>query len=348
MLQFYNTNTNKSIQIMFPKTRLRRTKTNPSIRKLLQPFVLQKSDFVYPVFITVEPGKVPISALPGQYRIGLDILDKEAALWKSMGLMAINIYPVVPQNLKNLTGEEAYNPQGIIPQAICVIKKVYPEIVIFADIALDPYLEHGHDGVLYMESKNAWQEPANFCDNDTSIALLGKQAVCYAAAGADWVAPSDKMDGRTQTIRAALDTAGFPYVGILAYSAKYASQLYGPFRHAVGSNQKQYLDKKTYQLDPHHRALLDATQDLDQGADIILVKPGGWYTDILWEYKQQLSCFLAVFQVSGEYAMLEAAFAKNILDRQTTLLESMICFKRAGADLIFTYYAKDLVLLMHS
>ena len=293
-----------------------------------------------PLFVTEGNGKPEsIPSLPGHFRFPIPSLVREAQRLARRGVGGIAIFPCIPQRLRTPNAKEALNPKGLIYRTIRTLKKELPEFPVFADVALDPYTSHGHDGLLNRSGKDV--------DNDSTVRLLMRQAVLLADAGADFVAPSDMMDGRIGYIRQALDQAGFTETGILSYAAKFASSLYGPFRDAVGSAQSagtHSLDKRGYQGDPaNRRAILkDALLDEKEGADVLMVKPAGPYLDILRDLRESTRLPLAAYQVSGEYAQIYAAAQKGWVDLRKARDESLLSIRRAGADIIFTYFAKDM------
>ena len=293
-----------------------------------------------PLFVTEGNGKPEsIPSLPGHFRFPIPSLVREAQRLARRGVGGIAIFPCIPQRLRTPNAKEALNPKGLIYRTIRTLKKELPEFPVFADVALDPYTSHGHDGLLQRSGKDV--------DNDSTVRLLMRQAVLLADAGADFVAPSDMMDGRIGYIRQALDQAGFTETGILSYAAKFASSLYGPFRDAVGSAQSagtHSLDKRGYQGDPaNRRAILkDALLDEKEGADVLMVKPAGPYLDILRDLRESTRLPLAAYQVSGEYAQIYAAAQKGWVDLRKARDESLLSIRRAGADIIFTYFAKDM------
>ncbi len=316
--------------------RLRRTAT---LRTLFEETVLRAEDFIAPLFV-VDGKSAPeeISSMPGQFRLSIADLVKECrALWE-LGVKAVALFPKIDAKLKDVEGTEELNEDGLILRAVKAVKKALPELVVITDVALDPYTTHGHDGLLNAAGADV--------DNDRTVARLAAMAVRQARAGVDFVAPSDMMDGRVGAIRAALDTAGFTETGIIAYSVKFNSAYYGPFRDAVGSARavgRKLLSKATYQLNPANRreALAEAVLDAAEGADILMVKPAGAYLDIIRDVRERLGKPLAAYQVSGEYAQIHAAARLGWLDLARTRHESLIAIKRAGADLILTYFAKD-------
>ena len=326
-----------SLQMPIRSRRLRRT---AGIRRLFSETEVPASRLVAPLFVVEGKGRMDsIPSLPGHFRCPISDLVREAARLAKRGVGGIAIFPCISQNLRTPNAKEALNPKGLIYRAIRTIKKELPEFPVFADVALDPYTSHGHDGLL--------NRSGNDVDNDSTVRLLMKQAVLLADAGADFVAPSDMMDGRIGYIRRALDKAGFTETGILSYAAKFASSLYGPFRDAVGSAQSagtHSLDKRGYQGDPaNRRAILkDALLDEKEGADVLMVKPAGPYLDIVRDLRENTRLPLAAYQVSGEYAQIYAAAQKGWVDLRKARDESLLSIRRAGADIIFTYFAKDM------
>jgi len=319
--------------------RPRRLRRNATVRALVAETVLRAEDLIAPLFV-VE-GKAPpeeIGSMPGQYRLSIADLVKECrVLWK-IGVKAVALFPKLDAKLKDAVGTEELNEDGLILRAVRAVKKALPELVVITDVALDPYTTHGHDGVL-----NAAEDDV---DNDRTVARLAAMAVRQARAGVDFVAPSDMMDGRVGAIRAALDAAGYSQTGIIAYSVKFNSAYYGPFRDAVGSAQAagtKLLSKATYQLNPANRreALAEAVLDAAEGADILMVKPAGAYLDIIRDVRERSTKPLAAYQVSGEYSQIHAAARLGWLNLERTRDESLLAIKRAGADLILTYFAKD-------
>jgi porphobilinogen synthase len=327
----------KALNIPIRSRRLRR---NSGIRRLFSETAVSPSHLITPLFVVDGQGKPEsIPSLPGHFRFPIPALVREAHRLARRGVGGIAIFPCIPQRLRTPNAKEALNPKGLIYRAIQTIKKELPEFPIFADVAFDPYTSHGHDGLLNRSGKDV--------DNDSTVRLLMKQAVLLADAGADFVAPSDMMDGRIGYIRGALDKAGFTETGILSYAAKFASSLYGPFRNAVGSAQSagtHSLDKRGYQGDPaNRRAILkDALLDEKEGADVLMVKPAGPYLDIVRDLRENTRLPLAAYQVSGEYAQIHAAAQKGWVDLRKARDESLLSIRRAGADLIFTYFAKDM------
>lgn len=316
--------------------RLRRTAAR---RALVEETQLRAADLIAPLFVVDgKPAPEEIASMPGQFRLSIPDLVKECrVLWK-LGVKAVALFPKLDPKLKDATGTEELNEDGLILRAVRAVKKALPELVVITDVALDPYTSHGHDGVLNAAGDDV--------DNDATVARLAAMAVRQARAGVDFVAPSDMMDGRIGVVRAALDAAGFCETGILAYSVKFNSAYYGPFRDAVGSAQAagtKLLSKATYQLNPANRreALAEAVLDAAEGADILMVKPAGAYLDIIRDVRERSDKPLAAYQVSGEYAQIHAAARLGWLNLERTRDESLIAIKRAGANLILTYFAKD-------
>lgn len=320
----------------FPARRLRRMRKYDFSRRLMAEHKLSVDDLIYPVFIIEgENQREPVASMPNIERLTLDQLLLEAELLVKYGVPAIALFPVVPQHKKSLMAEEAYNPEGLAQRAIRALKAHYPQLGVMTDVALDPFTLHGQDGII---------DETGYVVNDLTCDILIKQALSHAQAGADIVAPSDMMDGRIGRIRQALEQAGFIHTQIMAYSAKYASHYYGPFRDAVGSaTNLKGGDKKTYQLDPanSNEGLQEVALDLQEGADMVMVKPGMPYLDLVYRVKQHFGVPTFAYQVSGEYAMHMAAIQNGWLKEKETIMESLLCFKRAGADGILTYFAKQ-------
>ncbi len=323
---------------MYPLRRNRRLRTNETIRSLVRENIISPNDFLVPLFIVEGKGvKEEIASMPNYYRFSLDLLEKEVKeLWK-MGLKSVLLFVKVPDNLKDNAGTEALNAEGLMQRAIKTVKNAVPEMLVMTDIALDPYSSFGHDGVV-ADGKIL---------NDDTTAILAEMSLSHAIAGADFVAPSDMMDGRIFEIRTLLEDEGFHDTGIMSYSAKYASAFYGPFRDALDS-APGFGDKKTYQMDPANReeAIRETLMDIEEGADIIMVKPGLCYLDIVREIKNAVTVPVAVYQVSGEYAMIKAASEKGWLDHDAVMMEQLTAIKRAGANIIASYFAKDAVKLI--
>lgn len=325
-------------------SRNRRLRTTAALRALVQETTLTTQDLVMPLFVSEgQNQQVAISSMPGIYRRSLELTVAECKELFNLGVKAVNIYMKVSENLKDNKGTEAWNKDGLMQNTIRAIKDAIPEMVVMPDVALDPYSIYGHDGIVTNGK----------IDNDATNEALVKMAVSHAEAGADIVAPSDMMDGRVAAIRQGLEESGFTDVGILSYAAKYASSFYGPFRSALDSapvdNQNIPQDKKTYQMDFHNsrEAIDEVLKDVEEGADIIMIKPGLPYLDIVSKVRQTIENPIAVFNVSGEYAMLKAAAQNGWLDNDKAILESLTCIKRAGADMIFTYAAKEAAVLLN-
>lgn len=329
---------------MYPLRRNRRLRTNSAIRSLVRETIITPNDFLVPLFVVEGTGiKEEIASMPNYYRYSLDLLKQEVKdLWQ-LGLKSVLLFVKVPDNLKDNKGAEALNPNGLMQRAIKTVKDVCPDMLVMTDVALDPYSAYGHDGIV----------GKGIVLNDDTVDVLAEMSVTHAKAGADFVAPSDMMDGRILAIREALEDEGFTDTGIMSYSAKYASGFYGPFRDALDSAPVDLIDipkdKKTYQMDYANRfeALRETEMDIDEGADIVMVKPGMCYLDILRDIKNDVEVPVAVYQVSGEYAMIKAAAEKGWLDHDQIMMESTIAFKRAGADMIASYFAKDVVKLLN-
>jgi porphobilinogen synthase len=328
---------------MYPLRRNRRLRTNEAIRSLVRETIISPNDFLVPLFVVEGKGvKQEIASMPNYYRFSLDLLENEVKeLWK-LGLKSVLLFVKVPDNLKDNKGTEALNPNGLMQRAIKTVKNVCPGMLVMTDVALDPYSSYGHDGIIANGK----------IINDDTVDVLAEMSLSHAQAGADFVAPSDMMDGRILAIREALEYNGFTDTGIMSYSAKYASAFYGPFRDALDSAPADVKDipkdKKTYQMDFANRfeALKETEMDIDEGADIVMVKPGLCYLDIVREIKNEVDVPVAVYQVSGEYAMLKAAAEKGWLDHDAVMMEQITAIKRAGADVIASYFAKDVVKLL--
>jgi len=319
----------------FPSVRMRRMRRDEFSRRLMRETLLSADDLIYPVFIVEGKDRVQkVASMPGVERLSIDRLMAVAERCLKLRVPVMALFPVIDQKLKSLDGREALNAKGLIPRAVAALKKRFPELGVMTDVALDPYTSHGQDGVI---------DKAGYILNDVTLAILEKQALAQAAAGVDIVAPSDMMDGRIGRIRHALEKAGHIHTKIMAYSAKYASGFYGPFRDAVGSAKNLGKgDKKTYQMDPANsdEALWEVGLDLAEGADMVMVKPGLPYLDILRRVKDEFKAPTFVYQVSGEYSMLRAAIANGWLP-ESCVMESLVAFKRAGADGILTYFALE-------
>ena len=318
----------------FPKTRLRRPRANLFSRRLVRENQLSASDFILPLFVIDGDNKQEeVASMPGVFRQSIDLIIQTCAKAYDLGIPAVVLFPVLGNDHKSLLAEESYNPKGLVQRAIAAIKKECPDLGVITDVALDPYTTHGQDGII---------DDSGYVVNDTTTQTLVKQALSHAKAGADIVAPSDMMDGRIGAIRSELENNGFVNTQILAYSAKYASAFYGPFRDAVGSaGNLAGGNKYTYQMDPANtnEAVHEVALDLQEGADYVMVKPGLPYLDVLHRIKLEYSVPTFVYQVSGEFAMLKAASERGWLVEKDVVLESLIAFKRAGADAILTYFA---------
>jgi len=325
-----------SVNGHFPATRMRRMRRDDFSRRLMRESVLTVDDFIYPVFVLEGTGRIEkVASMPGVERQSLDVLLKTAERAAKLGIPALALFPVVDASLKSLGAEEAFNDSGLVPRVVQALKREFPQLGVITDVALDPYTSHGQDGLI---------DDTGYVLNDETLEVLAKQALCHAQAGADVVAPSDMMDGRIARIRAELNEAGQIYTRILAYSAKYASAFYGPFRDAVGSaGNLGKGNKYTYQMDPANtdEALKEVALDLAEGADMVMVKPGMPYLDIVRRVKDEFKVPTYAYQVSGEYAMLKAAAQNGWLDEKACVLESLLAFKRAGADGILTYFSLD-------
>ncbi|NEN91116.1 MAG: porphobilinogen synthase [Okeania sp. SIO3H1] len=319
--------------------RPRRLRRTPALRRMVEETQLTVNDLIYPLFVMEGEGqKVEVVSMPGSYRYTLDLLLKEIEDAYNLGINAIALFPLVEEAKKDNAGTESYNPDGLIQRTVKAIKQTIPDIVVITDVALDPYSSEGHDGIV---GENG------VILNDPTVEVLVKQALSQAEAGADIVAPSDMMDGRIGAIRKALDAAEYFDVGILAYSAKYASAYYGPFRDALDSAPK-FGDKKTYQMNPANarEAIKEVALDIAEGADMVMVKPALAYLDIICEVKKTTNLPVAAYNVSGEYAMIKAAGQKGWIDEKKVMLETLTSMKRAGADLILTYFAKEVALIL--
>lgn len=320
----------------FPATRMRRMRRFDFSRRLMQQTQLSCADLIYPMFVLEGKGqRQAVASMPDIERLSIDLLVQEAQQVAALGIPAIALFPVIEPSHKSLLAEAAYAPDGLVQRAVCELKAALPDLGVITDVALDPYTTHGQDGII---------DEQGYVLNEQTVEVLVKQALSHAQAGADVVAPSDMMDGRIAAIRQALEQAGFVHTQILAYSAKYASAYYGPFRDAVGSAvQLGQADKKTYQMDIANQdeALHEVALDLAEGADMVMVKPGMPYLDVIKSVKEAFKVPTLAYQVSGEYAMHQAAFAQGWLDKYSVMHESLLCLKRAGADAILTYFAKE-------
>ncbi len=322
---------------IWPRTRPRRMRRDEFSRRLMRESALTVSDLIQPVFVREgHSTSEPAPSMPGVNRLSIDLLVKESRRYHDLGIPAIVLFPVTPMQSKSDDGAEAWNPDGLAQRAIASIKDAVPELGVITDVALDPYTSHGQDGLI---------DESGYVVNDPTVHALVKQALSHARAGADVVAPSDMMDGRIGAIRAALEENGFVNTRILSYSAKYASSYYGPFRDAVGSAANLAGgDKFSYQMDPANgdEALREVAMDIQEGADMIMIKPGTPYLDIIWRVKQHFAMPTFAYQVSGEYAMLRAAGLNGWIDEEAVVMETMTGFKRAGCDGVLTYYAEQL------
>ncbi len=319
---------------MYPLRRNRRLRTTPALRALVRETHLNTSDFIVPLFVVEGFGiKEEIPSMPNYYRFSLDLIRKEVKELWSLGLKSVLLFVKVPDKLKDNAGTEALNAEGLMQRAIKEVRNAVPEMVVMTDVALDPYSSYGHDGVV----------ENGIVVNDATNSILAEMAVSHATAGASIVAPSDMMDGRILDIREALEDEGFVDTAIMSYSAKYASSFYGPFRDALDS-APGFGNKKTYQMDPSNRfeAIKETLMDIDEGADIVMIKPGIAYLDIVREIRNEVDVPVAVYQVSGEYAMIKAAAEKGWLDHEAVMQEQLLAIKRAGANMIASYFAKDM------
>lgn len=318
--------------------RPRRNRRTPAVRDLVRETVLTPANFIYPLFLQEGTENTPIDAMPGCQRWCLEDLVREAGEAHALGIPAVVLFPRIPDDLKTKGAEECHNDDGLVPRAIRALKAAHPTLAVITDVALDPYNSDGHDGLVADDGRIL---------NDETVEVLCRQALCHARAGADIVAPSDMMDGRVAALRAALDGADFTEVAILSYTAKYASAYYGPFRGALDSAPKAG-DKKTYQMDPANarEALREAALDEAEGADMLMVKPAGAYLDIIASLRAATTLPIAAYQVSGEYLMIQAGAAAGWLDGDKVMLESLLGIRRAGADMILTYFAKRAAVLL--
>lgn len=328
---------------MYPLRRNRRLRTNESIRSLVRETVISPNDFIVPLFVVEGKNvKEEIASMPGYFRLSLDLLEKEVKELWDLGLKSVLLFVKVPENLKDNAGKEALNPDGLMQRSVKTVKNAVPDMIVMTDVALDPYSKFGHDGII----------DGGRVLNDDTTAVLAEMSLSHAKAGADIVAPSDMMDGRIFEMRSLLEDEGFHDTGIMSYSAKYASAFYGPFRDALDSApvdaQDIPKDKKTYQMDPSNReeAIRETLMDIEEGADIVMVKPGLCYLDIVRDIRNAVNVPVAVYQVSGEYAMIKAASQKGWLDHDAVMLEQLTAIKRAGAMMIASYFAKDAVKLI--
>lgn len=327
----------------FPAKRMRRLRSQDALRDMVAENQLTVHDLIYPVFVLPGEGqREAVPSMPGVDRLSIDLLVEQAEEWVALGIPALALFPVTPMELKTECASEAFNPEGLAQQAMRALKKAFPQLMLMSDVALDPFTVHGQDGII---------DDAGYVINDVTVDVLVKQALSHAEAGADMIAPSDMMDGRIGAIRAALEENGYHNTCIMAYSAKYASAYYGPFRDAVGSAANiKGGNKKTYQMDPANsdEAIHEIAMDLQEGADMVMVKPGMPYLDIVRRCKDEFNVPTFAYQVSGEYAMHQAAFANGWLNEEQVILESLLAFKRAGADGILTYFAPQAAKLLQN
>lgn len=329
---------------MYPIKRNRRLRTNDAIRSLVRESIITTNDFLVPLFVVEGKGvKEEIASMPNYFRYSLDLLEKEVKELWSLGLKSVLLFVKVPDNLKDNKGSEAINPNGLMQRAIKTVRNACPDMLVMTDVAMDPYSSYGHDGIV----------ENGIILNDASVDVLTEMSLSHARAGAHFVAPSDMMDGRIISIREAFENEGFYDTGIVSYSAKYASAFYGPFRDALDSAPVDMVDvpknKNSYQMDPANRfeAIRETEMDIDEGADIVMIKPGLCYLDIVREIKNAVDVPVAVYQVSGEYAMLKAASERGWLDHDAVMMEQITAIKRAGADIIASYFAKDVAILLN-
>lgn len=330
------------LQGTWPRTRPRRMRRDDFSRRLMRESTLTVSDLIQPVFVREgHSTSEPVPSMPGVNRLSIDLLVKKSRRYHDLGIPAVVLFPVTPMRAKSDDAAEAWNPDGLVQRAIESIKDAVPELGVITDVALDPYTSHGQDGLI---------DESGYVVNDQSVDALVKQALSHARAGADVVAPSDMMDGRVGAIRTILEENGFANTRILSYAAKYASSYYGPFRDAVGSaSNLAGGDKSSYQMDPANgdEALREVAIDIKEGADMIMIKPGTPYLDIIWRVKQHFAMPTFAYQVSGEYAMLRAAGLNGWIDEEAVVMETMTGFKRAGCDGVLTYYAEELANWIH-
>jgi porphobilinogen synthase len=329
------------VAMNYPSTRLRRLRRDAATRRLVQEHWLRASDLIYPVFVLDGEGRrEPVASMPGVERLSVDLLYALAEDCVALGIPVLALFPVIDPQLKTADGREALNERGLVPRVVGALKQRFPELLLMTDVALDPFTSHGQDGLL---------DASGYIVNDETVAVLVQQALLQAAAGVDIVAPSDMMDGRIGAIRGALESAGHIHTRIMAYSAKYASAFYGPFRDAVGSAANLgRADKKVYQMNPAQsdEALREVALDIAEGADMVMVKPGMPYLDIVRRVKDRFQMPTFAYQVSGEYAMLKAAAANGWLDHDAAMMEALLAFKRAGCDGVLSYFARDAARLL--
>jgi len=327
------------------RARPRRNRKSEGLRSMVRENVVTPANLIYPLFVHTEGENVPIPSMPGCVRHTVDSVLREVGEARALGVRSVILFPKIPEELKTNAADECYNPSGLVPTLVSTIKAKYPDVAVWTDVALDPYSDQGHDGMVSDDKRG--DGGCGRIMNDETVEQLCRQALCQARAGADVVAPSDMMDGRVGAIRDALDGAGFTDVSIVSYTAKYASAFYGPFRDALDSAPRESSNaprnKKTYQMDPANsrEALIEASLDVAEGADMLMIKPGMPYLDIIRRLRDATDLPLAAYHVSGEYAMMKAAAERGWLDEREAVMESLLCFKRAGADAILTYYAKQ-------
>lgn len=333
------------------KRRPRRLRRNEALRTMVRENSVEPGNFIYPLFVHTKDVNEPISSMPGAERHSVASVLREVGEAHALGIRSVILFPKIPEHLKTNLAEECYNPDGLVPTTVAKIKAAYPDVMVWTDVALDPYSDQGHDGIVSNDTLG--DGGRGRIVNDDTVEQLCRQALCQARAGADVVAPSDMMDGRIGAIRDTLDAHGFTDVLVVAYTAKYASAYYGPFREALDSAPREDSNappnKKTYQMDPANsdEALVECGLDVDEGADMLMVKPGLPYLDIIRRLSDATDVPIAAYHVSGEYAMMKAAAERGWLDERDTVLETLLCFKRAGADAILTYYAKQAAQWMH-
>jgi porphobilinogen synthase len=329
----------QAMQPCFPDIRMRRLRQHEWTRKLVAEHTLAPANLIWPLFLIEADGlRQPVAAMPGVERLSIDIAVRAAEEAATLGIPVVALFPHIDPVLKTADGREALNPENLVCRAVRAIKQAVPEIGVLCDVALDPYTTHGHDGVLVRDR----------VANDETVEILTRQAVLQAEAGCDIIAPSDMMDGRVAAIRCALESGGFRDTLIMAYAAKYASAFYGPFRDAVGSAKALMGDKRSYQMDPANsdEAMREVALDIAEGADMVMVKPGLPYLDVLYRVKEAFRLPVFAYQVSGEYAMLKAAAERGFLDGERAMLESLIAFRRAGASGVLTYFAREAAILL--
>eukprot|EP00178_Gracilaria_changii_P003981 TRINITY_DN1608_c0_g1_i1.p2 TRINITY_DN1608_c0_g1~~TRINITY_DN1608_c0_g1_i1.p2 ORF type:complete len:407 (+),score=85.97 TRINITY_DN1608_c0_g1_i1:3375-4595(+) len=347
-----NLRVNEQGRIWVPqRARPRRNRKNEAFRSMVRENIVLPSNFIYPLFVHTKHHNEPIDSMPGCERHSVESVLREVGEAHRLGVNSVVLFPKIPDALKSNAADECFNPDGLVPNVVSAIKTKYPDVAVWTDVALDPYSDQGHDGIV--SSDKLGDGGKGRILNDDTVEQLCRQALCHARAGADVVSPSDMMDGRIGAIRDALDSHGFTDVSIVSYCAKYASAFYGPFREALDSaprlDSNAPANKKTYQMDPANsrEASIEAALDVAEGADMLMVKPGLPFLDVIFRLKQETSLPIAAYHVSGEYAMMKAAAERGWLDEKSSVLEALLCFKRAGADAILTYYAKQAAMWMH-